>query len=928
MQNFNLKNKIKKPLPYPLSLRERGIKGVRAVLLLFALCTFSFALSAYAVPIITNVEPTSISDTTFVVTWTTTNESSSTELLWGAGGLTNVTTVAGTTKFHRVELTGLYQSTNYQYRVKSGSSVYPPTPLFSPQSFDTLVKPSGEYLFSFAVMNDLRYAEGKTSTQNAMGIPYQYCKEIISSEVNDISNWRDPNNNTVAFTVINGNLVEGAADAAGTKYGDQANSKIKPIIDLLPAKASDLTSNIGYKYLPVPGTHDKQASYTTDWITNSFKPLTANTSIESVYGYNAASKDADSVFNYQFKYKYYNFIFLDSVLKPNAVKTNVTGSANLSNLYSLLSAESNSKTFIFMSYPAYDPRSINGEKDYPVDVPTTEVAGGLCIANDAAFRSTIEAFKDSSGNKIVAAVIAGQLGDNYKRDINGVSYIRQGPAQQYPTGYSIYKVYSTGYMKTFYKTTARDATDKPYFEYARDQISAEAVSGQTLSANVLTQFWLGTSTNRNFTYSYAFIPGVSPKVISTAPSSAETAVSLNGPVLINFNKRMQAASDLADWVSIKDSNNNTIAVSAASFIDASRTILKVSHTDFASEETFTATVNALKAKDEGLTTMEANYSFTFDTKGGKRDDNPPSATITPLPSNTTTDPFPNFTGIASDDSRVIVVEYRFDNTGSWGSTEAVDGEFTGTTEVFQVKPSSPLSTGSHSIWLRTSDGAGNTSAEGFSAYTFNVVVGEKPTSTSFKANGNTIYSGDSISATPKFEITISSNSSLESGRITIDSVQTALSFVKVDTNYYATHEVTTALADGTHVITVEAFDVNGNATTFEANPLMVKSVSAAAVQGTPMNYPNPFDPGTQSTAIGYSLTKASDIILTVHDTSGTVVARKTYTSDNSGGRAGYNEVTWDGKSDTGDYVGNGIYLYLIIADGKVVAKGKLTVLKR
>jgi hypothetical protein len=258
----------------------------------------------------------------------------------------------------------------------------------------------------------------------------------------------------------------------------------------------------------------------------------------------------------------------------------------------------------------------------------------------------------------------------------------------------------------------------------------------------------------------------------------------------------------------------------------------------------------------------------------------------------------------------------------------VDGEFTGTTEVFQVKTTSPLSTGSHTIYLRTSDGAGNTSAEGYPAYTFNVVIGEKPTTTSFKANGNTVYSGDPISATPRFEITLSSNSSLESGRITIDSVQTPLIFVKVDTTYYATHEVATALADGTHIVTIEAFDVDGGATTYEANPLYVKSAFAASVQGAPMNYPNPFDPGTQSTAIGYSLTKASNITLTVHDASGTTLVRKTYSSDSNGGRAGYNEVTWDGKSDAGDYVGNGIYLYIIVADGKVVSKGKLSVIKR
>ncbi|MDI6731809.1 MAG: Ig-like domain-containing protein, partial [Candidatus Margulisbacteria bacterium] len=903
--------------------KVEGVKHKQKVKVFLLIAWLWFlGFSAYAIPIMSNIELTSLSDSSMVITWSTTNEASSTEIIWGSGGLTDITTVEGSTKYHRVELTGLYQNTTYQYRIKSGIMIFPPEVYYSPASFTTLTKPSGEYLFSFAVLNDIRYAEGKANVQNARGIPYEICDKIVSSEVADV------NRHGVAFTVVNGNLAENS----GT-YGDQIGSNpfLKGELENLSG-ASDLPVGTAYKYLPNIGYEDKTATYTNDWFTNGYKPLTTDPgSSESrytaIYGYNVASKDADSVFNYQFKYHYYNFIFLDSVKAGGT-----GGAANLGILNSFLSTEANSKTFIFMSFPGYNPLDAS-TKDYPLDIPTSEVGGGIInIENAAAFRATLEAYEDAAGNPIVAAVISGHLGDNYKRDINSISYVRQGPALQYPTGYSIYKVYSTGYVKTFYKTTGgsieADGDTKPYYEYARDQISTEVVSGQTLPKAILTQFWLGSSSNRNFTYTYDFIPGLAPAVISTAPTSNESAVTLNSPLLISFNKRM-TTQDLGTWVTIRDSSNNAVTVSSESFLDSSRTILKVSHSDFVSNEVYAITVSASKAKDEGLTPMSADYIFSFNTTGAVRDDQPPVATVYPLPDNTTTDPYPNFTGIATDDSRVIIVQYRIGSSGSWLSTEAVDGAFTSTTEVFQIRITEPLSAGIHQLWLKTSDGAGNTSAEGFSAYTFTYIVGNRPSTTSFLINGSSVYPGDTINSRPSIEVVITSSNSLESGRITIDSVPSALSFIKVDNNYYSTHEVTTALANGSHTITVEAFDILGNGMTYEVTALYTQSSSSASIQGVPLNYPNPFNPSTQTTRIGYTLSKDSNVTLNIFDLHGNLIIKNTYSSGQTGGKAGYNEITWDGKASNNSTVGNGIYLYFLIADGQVVqnGKGKLTVFR-
>jgi len=219
---------------------------------------------------------------------------------------------------------------------------------------------------------------------------------------------------------------------------------------------------------------------------------------------------------------------------------------------------------------------------------------------------------------------------------------------------------------------------------------------------------------------------------------------------------------------------------------------------------------------------------------------------------------------------------------------------------------------------------------GFWVLSFGFMAGAASIDVSVKINGIKPYPGDPMSATPKFEITLTSTTSVQSGRIKVDSTQSNLNLVQVNYNYYATHEVTTPLGDGIHGITIEAFDVSGGAATFEVYPLYVQSAADVTVQGFPLNYPNPFDPGTESTNISYILSKPADIKLNIFDLAGNQIVKKSYSANQEGGRAGYNEVSWDGKSEGGNYVGNGIYIYLIIANGKVAqnGKGKITVFKQ
>lgn len=204
----------------------------------------------------------------------------------------------------------------------------------------------------------------------------------------------------------------------------------------------------------------------------------------------------------------------------------------------------------------------------------------------------------------------------------------------------------------------------------------------------------------------------------------------------------------------------------------------------------------------------------------------------------------------------------------------------------------------------------------------------KPT-ISVEVDGQRLIPGDPLSSSPIIQITINSTPALQSHQLTVDSAITAKTPVQVGNNYYVTYEVT-GLADGIHGISIEATNISGEVRTYEMYPLYVQSAGALTIQGTPLNYPNPFDPGSETTTIGYTLSKSGNISLRLFDLSGNLIYQKNYTSSQAGGRAGYNEVTWDGKSDAGNYVGTGIYIYLIIADGKVAqnGKGKITVFKQ
>lgn len=105
--------------------------------------------------------------------------------------------------------------------------------------------------------------------------------------------------------------------------------------------------------------------------------------------------------------------------------------------------------------------------------------------------------------------------------------------------------------------------------------------------------------------------------------------------------------------------------------------------------------------------------------------------------------------------------------------------------------------------------------------------------------------------------------------------------------------------------------------------------------GRPKCGPSPYDPSKGNFMFYYDLLTAADVDIYVYDISGTVVWQRSLPYDagtsGGGGSAGANRVFWDGENGFGETLGNGAYVYMIVAaDGgvrKIIGRGKFAVVK-
>jgi len=133
------------------------------------------------------------------------------------------------------------------------------------------------------------------------------------------------------------------------------------------------------------------------------------------------------------------------------------------------------------------------------------------------------------------------------------------------------------------------------------------------------------------------------------------------------------------------------------------------------------------------------------------------------------------------------------------------------------------------------------------------------------------------------------------------------------------------LPPATYTLKIKAFDKAGNEAQETLTPLYVRD--DIAIVTAPLNYPNPFKPlKGETTSLAYVLTKDVDVTLYIYNIKASAVCRRNYKAFEEGGMAGYNEVVWDGRSDFNEIQGNGIYIFKIVHNQKVLGTGKITIL--
>lgn len=215
-----------------------------------------------------------------------------------------------------------------------------------------------------------------------------------------------------------------------------------------------------------------------------------------------------------------------------------------------------------------------------------------------------------------------------------------------------------------------------------------------------------------------------------------------------------------------------------------------------------------------------------------------------------------------------------------------------------------------------------------------------PTISDLTVSGRKRFAGDIISSRPVIQVRITDDPLGGIGRIEVW-LNDELKYVGTSSNWkssspaetgiysadtgVAKFDETGQLDPGTYEINIKAWDTSANLAQETLGPLYVKD--NFEVVGPIVNYPNPFRPLKGETAsIAYTLTKDAQITLYIHDIRGTVLWKRTYEPFEEGGKAGYNEITWNGKSDFGEVVGNGIYIIKLAHANKIARSGKVTVL--
>ncbi len=205
-----------------------------------------------------------------------------------------------------------------------------------------------------------------------------------------------------------------------------------------------------------------------------------------------------------------------------------------------------------------------------------------------------------------------------------------------------------------------------------------------------------------------------------------------------------------------------------------------------------------------------------------------------------------------------------------------------------------------------------------------------PPEISTKIAGAGIKSDDYIGQQAQFDIKITDNTSIDSTSVTVLMDAGAVSYSTTaftGPEMDLTYTPATALSEGTHDLKVQAADIFGNISTKEVNDLQISYAAARVVNNRVICYPSSFAPEKGETVtIAYNLTADANISVYIAGPAGGTHWLSKFTAGAMGGKAGYNQIEYNGTSSIGSgKLGNGIYVILIASGNRSIGRGHLVV---
>lgn len=330
-----------------------------------------------------------------VITWVTPGRAADTTVYVGENPISLAKlTLASDTAFHRAEVPNLKPSTRYWYRVESNGA------RGSLNSFRTLPRPCGKYLFSFAIFSDSHVAFGDPIgdiREIYLGKLVEYSGDLLTQCI------LDSKRRNIDLAVITGDLTDSASQLQYIKLRKQ----------LLPCFGDT-------PYLLCIGNHDKYEKKSGIGEQGFLNYIAGR---EKTY--------ASRIF------REHQFLLIDSCTKNN--NWGYIEPAQMQWVESMLRKNIGRPSYLFLHHPN------NG-----LDV-------WFGIKNYKEFRETIKPFPN------VCGIFCGHIHRNKvttNQLITGnLPYVQLPSTVQYPCAYAVARVYEKGFEYNSYKTSRLDLSE-------------------------------------------------------------------------------------------------------------------------------------------------------------------------------------------------------------------------------------------------------------------------------------------------------------------------------------------------------------------------------------------------------------------------------------------------------------------------------------